>query len=92
MYGSNKTIEILKSVASKTKSPVAKELVKDNEYHDACCAARQLFEEALEEYDEGEMGWDEVVKDLAENLKAIDMPMPPEEEEEKKGKDMPVGS
>lgn len=82
MYGSAKTIEILKGVAKKTKSPVAQELVKDEAYQSAVCAARQLVEEAFEEYCEGEMKWPEVVKDLAENLRAIDMPTPPEVEEE----------
>ena len=87
MYGNQKTLEILKKVAAKTKSPVAKELIDDEDYSSACCAARQLLDEALEEYDEGEMSWDEVVRDLAANLKAIDMPTPPEVEEEKEEKE-----
>jgi hypothetical protein len=87
MYGNEKTIEILKGVAAKTKSPVAKELVKDEDYNASLCAAHQLLEEALEEYGEGEMTWDEVVKDLTANLNAIDMPTPPEVEEEKEEKE-----
>lgn len=82
MYGSEQTMEILKKVAEKTKSPVAQELVKDEDYNAAICAARQLLDEAIDEYQEGEMTWDEVVKDLAANLKAIDMPVPPEVGEE----------
>jgi hypothetical protein len=85
MFGSEKTIEILRGVAKKTKSPVAKELIQDNEYEDAKCAAEQLFHEAMEEYCEGEMSWKETVDDLYENLKAISMPKPPESDEGEKG-------
>lgn len=82
MLGNEKTIEILRGVAKKTKSAVAKELVKDNEFADAKCAAAQLFHEAMEEFEEGEMSWKEVVEDLKANLMAIKMPVPPETEEE----------
>lgn len=82
MYSGSKAFEMLRGVAKKTGSPVAKELVKDKEYEDACCLAHQLFDEALEEFKEGEMSWKDVVKDLYENLMAMDMPKPPEVEEE----------
>ena len=83
MYGMNeKVTAMLRKVASKTKSPVAKELMKDDEYEAACCLARQLFSEMMEEVGEGEMKWKEAVDDLAANLKAIDMPMAPEAEED----------
>ncbi len=77
-------MEKLRAIAKKTKSPVAKELAKDNEYGEACSIAHQLFSEMFEEFEEGEMSWDEAIKDLYENLKAMDMPMPPEVEEEEK--------
>lgn len=79
----SKVIEILKKVSKKTKSGVAKELVKDQNYDAACSAAHQLFYEMLEEVREGEMEWKEAVNDLRENLLAIDMPKAPEAEEEK---------
>lgn len=75
-------MEKLRAIAKKTKSPVAEELAKDNEYGEACSIAHQLFDEMFEEYGEGEMTWKEAVDDLYENLKAMDMPMPPEVEEE----------
>lgn len=80
-YGSERVVELLKKVAKKTKSPVAKELVEDNAFDDACSVAHQLFYETMEEFKEGEMTWEEAIKDLYENLKAVDMPKPPEEKE-----------
>lgn len=82
MYGDEKVMEILRKVAEKTGSQVAKERVKDEEYHAACHAANLLFQEMWEDYEEGEMDWKEAVNELKENLLAIDMPVPPEAEEE----------
>lgn len=83
MYPSDKgVIAILKGVAGKTKSKVAKELVADKDYEDACSAAHQLFYEMMEEVKEGEMSWKEAVEDLRKNLLAIEMPKHPESEEE----------
>lgn len=83
MYGSNtKITEMLRAVTKKTKSPVAMELMKDHDFEDACSLAYQLYSEMMEEFKEGEMTWKEAIDDLYENLKAIDMPMPPEVEEE----------
>lgn len=82
-YGNgSKTLEMLRKVAKKTKSHAAQELVKDKEFGDACSIAHELFYEAMEEFKEGEMTWKEAVEDLYKNLKAVDMPMPPEVEEE----------
>ena len=82
MYGSEKAIEMLRKVAKKTKSPVAEEMVKDKEFEAACCLAHQLFDEALGEFKEGEMTWKEAMKDLYENLMAMDMPKPVEKSED----------
>lgn len=82
MNGSPAIMEKLRAIAKKTKSPVAQELAKDNEYNEACSIAHQLFSEMFEEFEEGEMTWEEAIKDLYENLKAMDMPKPPEVEEE----------
>ena len=79
-------LEKLRKIAKKTKSPVAQELAKDNEYGEACSIAHQLFSEMFEEFEEGEMTWAEAIKDLYENLKAMDMPKPPEVEEEEEEK------
>lgn len=76
-------IEALRKLGKKTKSPVAKELLKDKEYEGACSLACDLFYEMMEEFKEGEMTWEEAIKDLYENLKAMDMPVHPEAEEEK---------
>jgi hypothetical protein len=86
MYGGSKVMEILKGVAGKTKSPVAEEIVKSNDFADACCAARQLLDEAIEELADGEMTWKELVEDLSKNLKAIEMPKPPEKDKAVKEK------
>lgn len=87
MNGSPAIMEKLRAIAKKTKSPVAQELAKDNEYGEACSIAHQLFNEMFEEFEEGEMTWEEAIKDLYENLKAVDMPKPPEVEEEEEEKD-----
>lgn len=75
---------MLKKVQKKTKSPVADELMKDHDFEDACSLAHQLFSEMMEEFKEGEMSWSEAVDDLHANLKALEMPTPPEVEEEEK--------
>lgn len=75
-------VEALRKIGKKTNSPVAKELLKDKEYEGACSLACDLFYEMMEEFKEGEMSWEEAIKDLYENLKAMDMPKPPEVEEE----------
>jgi len=75
-------IEKLRKVEKKTGSPVVKELIKDKEYEETCSLAYRLFDEMMEEFREGEMSWKEAVADLKENLLALDMPVPPEVEEE----------
>ena len=83
MYGNNeKVTEMLRKITKKTKSPVAKELMKDSDFEAACSLAYQLYSEMMEEFKEGEMTWKEAVKDLYENLTALDMPDSPEVEEE----------
>ncbi len=81
MSGGQKTIEMLRNVAKKTKSPVAKELAKDSDFEDALSVACQLFHETMEEVREGEMKWKEAVEDLHKNLMALEMPEAPESEE-----------
>jgi hypothetical protein len=78
----NRMIEKLRKVEKKTGSPVVKELIKDKEYEETCSLAYRLFDEMMEEFREGEMSWKEAVADLKENLLALDMPVPPEVEEE----------
>lgn len=80
----DKVLEILRSVSKKTGSMVAEERVKDEEYCAARSAAYMLFSEMWEELEEGEIEWKEAVEDLRKNLLAIDMPKPPEAEEEEK--------
>ena len=75
-------MEMLRGVAKKTGSPVAKELLKDKYFEEARSLAYRLFDETMEEFCEGEMTWKEAVADLKENLMALDMPVPPEVEEE----------
>ena len=76
---------MLRKIVKKTASPVAQELGKDNDFEDACSLARQLFSEMMEEFCEGEMTWKEAVDDLYANLNALEMPIPPEVEEEEGG-------
>lgn len=71
-------MEKLRAIAKKTNSPVAKALTKDNEFDEACSIAHQLFHEMFCAFKEGEMTWDEAVEDLNKNLKAMEMPKPPE--------------
>lgn len=84
MYSNPNITAMLRKVAKKTKSPVAEELSKDHDFEDACSLAYQLYSEMMEEFKEGEMSWKEAVDDLYENLKALEMPTPPEVEEEMK--------
>jgi hypothetical protein len=84
MYPSNggeKAMKMLRGIAKKTKSPIAEELAKENEFATAKEVACQLFYEAMDEFQEGDMSWAEVIKDLYENLKAIPMPDAPKDGE-----------
>jgi hypothetical protein len=78
-----KVMDILKGVAKKTKSKVAKELLEDDGTEAAKIAAMQLFHEAMEAFCEGEMSWKEAVDDIHENLKAMKVEAKGEEKEEK---------
>lgn len=84
MHASNgtKMIEALRKLGKKTKSHIAKELLKDKEYEGACSLACELFYEMMDEFKEGEMTWEEAIADLYENLKAMDMPKHTKAEEE----------
>lgn len=63
--------------ADKSDSKVLKEIAKEDKY-DAdparqmqCRMARQVFEESLDMYEEGDMTFDEMIDDLTKALKAI---------------------
>ena len=57
--------ELLKKVS------VEVEKRNDQESKDRCRMAYMVFDEALDEYKEGEMEWKEVVEDLHKALKSI---------------------
>lgn len=76
-----KIIDLLRKVAKKTNSKTAKDLVKDEEYGMARAVAHNLFDEALENFCKGDMTWDETVDDLRENLKALEMPKPDDDDD-----------
>lgn len=66
-------IAMLRKIAAKTGSKVAKGLVKERDYDAECSVACQLFYEAMDAFKEGDMSWKEAIDDLHENLKAIDV-------------------
>ena len=73
-------IEMLRKVAKKTGSHSAKVLVKSAEFEEARCIAYKLFNQSIEDYCEGDMSWKDTVKELRDNLLAMDMPEHTEQE------------
>lgn len=66
--------EMLKKMGSLRKtSPIAEKVFKkeEKEYSNRCWMARMLLDEALEEYEEGDLEWDAMVEDLTKTLKAM---------------------
>ena len=67
--------EMLKKMASLRKSsPIAEKVFKkeEKEYSNKCWMARMLLDEALEEYEEGELEWGAMADDLMKSLKAME--------------------
>jgi hypothetical protein len=44
---------------------------EEKEYSSRCWMARMVLNEALEEYEEGDMEWDAMVEDVTKTLKAM---------------------
>jgi hypothetical protein len=72
-----KMLEGLKQLAKKSKTVLAKKTSTSEErcYSVGVAMAREVFREAIDSYEAGEMTWAEMVDDLSKTLKAIDESM-----------------
>lgn len=69
--GHKKALERMKSLRKSSK--VAEKVFKkeEKEYSSRCWMARMVLNEALEEYEEGDMEWDAMVEDVNRTLRAM---------------------
>lgn len=68
-----KRLKLLQELSKKAGTDVAKKVVKkeENVRDEKCSVAFQVFQESIEEYEEGDMEWEAMVDDLAKTLKAL---------------------
>ena len=73
-FNSAEVISALRTVSQDSGSSIAKKVLERTERKDngASDMAREVLEEGLSEYEEGEMSWAEMVDDVSRTLKAID--------------------
>ena len=73
-FNSSEVISALRTVSQDSGSSIAKKVLGKAERKDngASDMAREVLEEGLSEYSEGDMSWAEMVDDVSKTLKAID--------------------
>lgn len=71
-----KAIDLLRKTSEKSGTEVAKRTLKSKEREESevCILAKMVFRESLDAYEDGTMDWDDMVEDLYETLKAVEVP------------------
>ena len=73
-FNSSEVISALRKVSQDSGSALAKKVLERTERKGSGASdmAREVLEEGISEYEEGSMGWAEMVDDVSKTLKAID--------------------